>query len=95
MLKVSGINKAQCFIGITALIKLIILHVRLFTMKKSSIISLWTFYTGRKDFSLHKKNKNTWVLITNTRFISRVEHDTSHSFASITRELAIIILSNR
>ena len=37
--------------------------------------------------SLYNKQKNTWVL-GNTRFISRVEHDISHSFTALTREIS-------
>ena len=37
--------------------------------------------------SLYNKQKNTWML-GNTRFISRVEHDISHSFTALTREIS-------
>ena len=40
-----------------------------------------------KTCSLYNKRKSTWVL-GNTRFISRVEHDISHSFAALTREIS-------
>ena len=40
--------------------------------------TFWTFYIGGKPVVYIIKQKNTWVL-GNTRFISRVEHDISHS----------------
>ena len=81
------------------MIKLIISHVRLFMIISHLKIiafqtitnhSFWTFYIGGKPVT-YNKLKNTWVL-GNTRFISRAEHDTSHSFAALTCEISCSIL---
>ena len=63
---------------------MIILHVKIIAFQTITNHSFWTFYIGGKPaWSLYNKQKNTctWVL-GNTRFISRVEHDISHSFAA-------------
>jgi hypothetical protein len=55
-----------------------------FVVKRIIATDVLLFFT---EFCLYNKQKNTWVL-GNTRFISRVEHDISHSFAALTREIS-------
>ena len=64
-----------------------ILHVKIIAFQTITNQGFWTFYIGGKPCSLYNKQKNTWVL-GNTRFISSVEHDISHSFAALTREIS-------
>ena len=66
---------------------MIILHVKIFAFQTISNHTFWIFYIGRKDCSLYNKQKNAWVL-RDARFISRVEHDISLSFAALTREIS-------
>ena len=66
---------------------MIISHVKIIAFQTITNHSFWTFYIGGKPVVYYDKQKNTWVL-GNTRFISRVEHDISHSFAALTREIS-------
>ena len=63
---------------------MIISHVKIIAFQTITNHSSWTFYIRGKHVVLYNKQRNTWVL-GNTRFISRVEHDISHSFATLTR----------
>ena len=63
---------------------MIISHVKIIAFQTITNRSFWTFYIGGKPV---EKQKNTRVL-GNTRFISRVEHDVSHSFVALTREIS-------
>ena len=63
-------------------------HVKIIAFQQLPIIaSGHNFLYWWKTCSLYNKQKNTWVL-GNTRFISRVEHDISHSFAALTPEIS-------
>ena len=82
------LHKVQCFIRIsgsdkidnlTCEIFMIISHVKIIAFQTSPIIASGHCLGGK----LLNKLKNTWVL-GNIRFISRVEHDISHSFAALT-----------
>ena len=66
---------------------MIISHVKIIAFQTITNHSFWTFYIGGKPVVYNNKQKNTWVL-GNTRFISRVEHDISHSFAALTLEIS-------
>ena len=57
---------------------MIISLVKIIAFQTITNHSFWTFYIGGKRVVLHNKQENTWML-GNTRFISRVEHDISHS----------------
>ena len=64
---------------------MIISHVEIIAFQTIISHSFWIFYIGGKDYSLFSKQKNTWML-GNTRFISPIEHDISHSFSVLTCE---------
>ena len=66
---------------------MIISHVKIIAFQTITNHSFWTFYISGKPVVYNNKQKNTWVL-GNTRFISRVEHDISHSFTVLTREIS-------
>ena len=55
---------------------MIISHVKIIAFQTIITHCVWIFYIARKDCSLCNKQNNTCVL-GNTRFISRVKHDTS------------------
>ena len=57
---------------------MIISHVKIIAFQTITSHSFWTFYIGGKLVVYNNKQENTWVL-GNTRFISRVEYDISHS----------------
>ena len=67
---------------------MIISHVKIIAIQTIANHSFWISYIGGKVFvGFCNKQKNTRVL-GNTKFISRVEHDVSHSFAARTREIS-------
>ena len=66
---------------------MMISHVKIIAFQTITNHSFWTFYIGGKLVVYNNKQKNTWVL-GNTRFISHVEHDISHLFAALTREIS-------
>ena len=70
---------------------MIISPVKIITFQTITNHSFWTFYISGKPVVYNNKQKNTWVL-GNTRFISHVEHDVSHSFTALTREISCTTL---
>ena len=65
---------------------MIISHVKIIAFQTITNHSFWTFYISGKPVVYNNNQKITWVL-GNTRFISRVEHDISHLFTALTREI--------
>ena len=70
---------------------MIISYVKIITFQTITNYSFWTFYISGRPVVYNNKQKNTWVL-GNARFISRVEHDISHSFTALTREISCTTL---
>ena len=64
---------------------MIISHMKVTAFQTITNRSFWTFYIGGKPvvYIINRK-----IVLGNTRFISRVEHDISHSFAALTREIS-------
>ena len=64
---------------------MIISHVKIIAFQ--TIIASGYYIIGRKDCRLYNRQKNTWVL-GNTTFISHIEHNISHLFTVLTREIS-------
>ena len=67
---------------------MIISHVKIIAFQTITNHSFWTFYIGEKPVVYIIINRKIHWVLGNTRFISRVEHDISPSFAALTREIS-------